>query len=1036
MNKVIALISLCLLSVTSFTQQYYFNNYSVKEGLLQSNVTCGIQSENGYLWLGTEGGLSKYDGVNFKNFTKEDGLAESNITAIFEDANGLIWIGHQNGGITHINPNNGKLSIFSDTSIVKTISSISQDLKGNIWIATLGAGAFRFKDAGNNIHSSVYSKFLGKEGLGDYIFQIYNDKEGKIWFVSDVGIKSLTKGSNDFEFEKIKGLPSYQVTSICKDIDRNLWIGTYQGGVFKYNETTKNIKRFTTGDDLASNWISSIIQSKDKSMWIGTWGGGISQIQNSDIKTFKYHNGLQDEKIRFLLEDRESNIIIGTNEHGFSIYSGERFEIFNEETGLINNQIWSIEKVNKEIFIGHNNGVDVLENKETYSVPNFKYPVRALCSQGNNLWIGTWGNGVFKMNIKSKNISAASKLNSSISANVNNISADKNGDLWVSTIKGITKYNVNTKQITSFPGIIGKVQLDVTRSFPYHENKLLLGTRKNGLVFFDGYKFIRILENEIYTSPSSSVYDEVNNVFYVGTEGGGVLILKDNKIINKIQSKNGLVSNYILGVELDIKNNRLWISSNKGLSSYNLKTSDIRNYSDFDGYGPIEGKLNSVKNTGTELLVGTVGGMVKLNYSKDLINTTPPVINISKIRLNNEDTLLANNVELSYKYNSLKFYFDAICLTNSSEIKYKVTLKGWDDWHEIEIPQVNYSNLPEGEYTLLIRASNNDDVWNEEPLSFTFLINPPFWRTWWFYCLCGIILVLLIAAFIKIRERQLKQEKEVLALKVEERTAEVVEKSKELEHALGHIQASIIYAQRIQQAILPTDTSIKKYFPESFVFFKPRDVVSGDFYWLEKSGDEILFSAIDCTGHGVPGAFVSMVGHNLLNQSVRKHGLTKPSDILDDLHNEVKNTLQSNNDASVKDGMDLALCSFNPKTMKLQYAGAHNQLYLIRNGELVEYKASRFAIGFKGRHEGKPFDNNMIDIIKGDVIYIFTDGFIDQFGGEQGKKYMSKRFKRYLLEACNTPFNTQKEDIDSELNTWMKDGYKQIDDILVWGIKF
>ena len=1026
-----------LIAFISKGQQHYFKNYSVKEGLLQSNVTCGIQSQKGYLWLGTEGGLSKFDGIAFENFGKSDGLAESKITAIYQDGKERIWVGHQNGGITLIYPSNKKVVVFSDTLIKNTISSIVEDEKGNIWLATLGSGAYKFHPDSNTSSLMKYKKYLGKEGLGDYIFQIYTDRDNKIWFVTDVGLKSTIQESNNFKFEKIEGLPSYQITSITKDIDRNLWIGTYQGGLFKYNETTKNLARYTTQNNLASNWISTIIQASDKTIWVGTWGGGLSKIAQEEIKTYTSKNGIPDQKIRFLLEDRENNIIIGTNEHGCAIFGGEKFEIFNTKTGLSDNQVWAIEKIGGKLIIGHNKGIDIIEKEQIEHIQGFDYSVRTLKTFENKVWIGTWGKGVYTLNIDNKSIKEEKAINEAIDRNVNNISIDEIGTVWISTIKGLSSYNPSTLELRSYPGIIGKVELDIAKTLPIADNQLILSTRKNGLILCSEDKeFSKIAQNDIFASPSSSVYSYDKNTLYVGTEGGGVYVLKENKIVSKINSKSGLQSDFIFSLELDEENNILWIATNKGLSSYDLNTKEIQNFTELDGFTPIEGKLNAIKYDQKTIYIGTVGGLVRLKYVNNKINKVPPIINISTIEVNKLDTLLKNEVELSYKYNSLTFHFDAICLTNSANIKYQVKLDGWDEWHQLDNPSANYSNLPEGNYTFLIKATNNNGIWNEKPLSFSFTIHPPFWRTWWFYLICSISIIILITLFIKLREKKLQQEKRALALKVKERTAEVVQKSKELEGALEHIQSSIVYAQRIQQAILPTDKWIKEELPNSFVLFKPRDVVSGDFYWMERSGDELLFSAIDCTGHGVPGAFVSMVGHNLLNQSVRKHGLTKPSEILDDLHREVQKTLQSNDDSSVKDGMDLALCSYNRKKNTLQYAGAHNQMYLIREGELIEYKANRFAIGYKGRDEGKLFTNHEIEIQQGDVVYIFSDGFVDQFGGDQGRKYMSKRFKRYLLEIHLEDSNDQKEKLDVELKDWISDKYKQIDDVLVWGIRF
>lgn len=1030
MRRILLVFVWLFICSNSFSQEYFFKNYGVKEGLLQSNVLCALQDSKGYLWLGTEGGLSRFDGIEFQNFTKEDGLAESNATAIFQDRAGTIWLGHQNGGISCIK--DGNFHIFADSTFTKTVSGIVQAADAKIWMSSMGEGVIVFHPDSNRNTLTTYHQYQGKEGLGDYVFSMQEDKSSTMWFVTDIGLKTKNEAKATFDFQRIEGMPSFQITSILHDKDRNLWIGTYQGGLYRYNPSSKKLVGFRTSDGLASNWISTLFQDSKKNVWVGTWGGGISKIAGgSNFVNYTQQNGLEDEKIRTILEDREGNIVIGSNEHGFALYSGDRFKVYNN---LTNNQVWSVIHLNGRIYIGHNSGIDVLEKGNKTAIASFSIPVRSMSAdKSGNIWVGTWGHGVYKLNTVTQKIQPQDKINDGIDPNVNSISIGNDGHIWISTIKGVSKANPTTLEIQSFPGIIGKVQIDVA-TVHHTKDMILLGTRKNGLIAHQNDTFKRILETEISSAPTSIT--SYNETIFVGTEGSGVYVIRNGEMEEKITRKEGLLSNFVLAISFDNEKGNLWMVTNKGICSYNLSTKEMRNFDENDGFTPIEGKLNSICRSGNTLYIGSVSGLVEYNSEADQRNTITPLINLTRMKLNLKDTLLADGVQLPYNNNSLRFDFSSICLTNPDKIKHQVRLEGWDEWHFVDNSVINYSNLPEGEYTLMIKSANNDGVWNKEPFTFSFTIHPPFWRTWWFYLICIIVVIIGFFAFVKWREKKLQQEKKILADKVEERTAEVVEKSKQLGEAYEHITSSIVYAERIQRAILPSDKAIQDYFPESYVFFQPRDIVSGDFYWLEKSGDEILFSAIDCTGHGVPGAFVSMVGHNLLNQSVRKHGLTKPSDILDDLDREVKRTLQTNDESSVKDGMDLALCSFNKKKMLLQYAGAHNNMYHIRKGELTEYKANRFAIGYKGRDEGKSFDNVEISVEEGDVIYIFSDGFVDQFGGELGRKYMSKRFKQYLIDNYNNNFTQQKNDLSKEIKNWMSNKYKQIDDILVWGIRF
>ncbi|MBA3970946.1 MAG: tetratricopeptide repeat protein, partial [Bacteroidetes bacterium] len=249
------------------------------------------------------------------------------------------------------------------------------------------------------------------------------------------------------------------------------------------------------------------------------------------------------------------------------------------------------------------------------------------------------------------------------------------------------------------------------------------------------------------------------------------------------------------------------------------------------------------------------------------------------------------------------------------------------------------------------------------------------------------------------------------------------------------ITDSIKYAKRLQEAILPTDNFIHSLLPDSFVFYKPKDIVSGDFYWFEKYQDSVLFAAVDCTGHGVPGAFMSIVGYNLLNQAVNESGISQPDLILNAVNKNITKTLrQSEEDSVVKDGMDIGLCSINKERTKLEYAGAYNSLWMVRNKALIEYKADKHPIGLFVEENLRQFTNNKIDLIKGDVIYIYTDGFVDQFGGEKGKKFKYKQLQQLLLQISDKPMEEQKAILDSTIEKW-KGNLEQVDDILIIGVR-
>ena len=292
----------------------------------------------------------------------------------------------------------------------------------------------------------------------------------------------------------------------------------------------------------------------------------------------------------------------------------------------------------------------------------------------------------------------------------------------------------------------------------------------------------------------------------------------------------------------------------------------------------------------------------------------------------------------------------------------------------------------------------------------------------------GLVIVLFFAiGFIVLAVR---------SYRIKKRDAETIMKQKIMvEQAHQEIKDSIVYAKRIQSAILPPAKLVKEYLKESFILYKPKDVVAGDFYWMEHREGKVLFAAADCTGHGVPGAMVSVVCNNALNRSVREHGLTNPGEILNKTREIVIQEFEKS-DEEVKDGMDIALCALFPSREGvggvLQYAGANNPLWMIRNGELIETKANKQPIGQFDNPE--PYTTHTFELEQGDSIYIFSDGYVDQFGGEKGKKFKATAFRSLLLSIQDKSMEEQKTIINESFETW-KGHLEQIDDVCVIGVK-
>lgn len=290
------------------------------------------------------------------------------------------------------------------------------------------------------------------------------------------------------------------------------------------------------------------------------------------------------------------------------------------------------------------------------------------------------------------------------------------------------------------------------------------------------------------------------------------------------------------------------------------------------------------------------------------------------------------------------------------------------------------------------------------------------------------------AALIRMRD-SLKAYSEDMEDQVATRTRELLEKSAKLELAYSEIRDSIHYAKHIQEAILPAKELIHKTFQQSFIYYKPKDIVSGDFYWFARSGNEVVVAVVDCTGHGVPGALMTVMGSSLLNQIVNIMGVTRPSEILTLLDSKVIESLSQQGNTQSNDGMDLALFCLNLETRDMLYAGAKRSLYLFRNGELKEFRGDKYPIGSTQYGDLKVFRDQKLKIEDGDLVYLFSDGYQDQFGGVAGKKFMLKRFRDMLRDIHLMKMNDQLLVLERENATWTGNS-EQTDDILVLGIRF
>ena len=1039
------IIFLCALSMSLnsiYSQNYYFDSYGVAEGLSQSTVYDIMQDENDYLWLGTRAGVSRFNGKEFENYSLENGMAENGVRTVYKDSNNITWFGHSGGGVSYYDGR--EFHVFSNPQefFSSDITSILADKEGNIWISSELSGVVKITKRGNILKESVYEHYIG-DRLSDRVFGAFVSRKGVVYFITDAFIKYYKPADNSFINLNLDGMPTFfLITCMYEDSKNNLWFGTYHGGLYKYEETIDSFKIYDIRDGLASNWITTISEDHLGNCWVGTWGSGITVISEKGLKTFNSENGLNDLKIRKIIEDKEGNMLIGTHEHGLSIFKGEQIVSFSTDDGLLNPQVWSvIQDFTGKYWFGTNEGISIYdptlpEGNQFHDFFKLKGNRIRMIKEDNHkrVWISTDAEGIFTFNGNNNSFTYEQKLNSYLpKLVVTALETDKNGIVWAGTLDGLVSYDYDNGSINYFTQSSGLAGNDITALFSDNKNRLWIGTRGAGLTLYTDSTFSNPSLGETFTV--TCMTQDKNGQLWVGTEAQGVLVIdpETKSIIKTYKESDGLLANLINLLNSDLNNN-IYIGTNKGLNVYFSEKDKLLSYTEKNGFMGIETKANSsFRDSKGKLWFGTVAGVNRFDPAITRKINENPLTHIIGLKVNLKELDIKSGLKLNHTENDIVIDYISICLTNPNAVKYKIKLEGADnDWRVTTQTSVTYPALSPKKYAFHLLAQNSEGVWNSEPIVFNFQINPPFYKTWWFILICVFAGATAIALYISVRESNLVREKQILEEKVIERTAEVVAQKEELAQKNKDITDSIRYAKRIQFAILPPVLP----FPDTFILFKPKDIVSGDFYWLDVIGDLEFLAAVDCTGHGVPGAFMSIIGYNSLNKIVKEHQIYKPSDILDRLNYEVITSLQRQDAAggAIQDGMDLSLTCYNKKTGILQFAGAFNPLWLVRNGDLEEIKADRFPIG-RSKDVDKKFTTVEIEVKKGDVFYFFSDGYADQFGGDSGKKFKSKPMKELVLALQDLPMERQKEVLEGTLEAWRGD-IEQVDDILVIGRKF
>lgn len=788
---------LFLLSIPVYAQQLALKTYTVEDGLIQSSVYSIIQDKNGYMWFGTEGGVSKFNGSKFINYTPEKGLAQNHVRVILEDRSGAIWFGTEDGGISRLTKTGFKNYSKKDGVCDNKILSAYEDENGDIWFGT---------DNGLSIyHKGKFSTLAIKDGLhSNTIRTIYRDRKGSIWFSSGIaggGISNKTKDRFRY-FTEDHGLLSNVVVCIAEDRDGNIWFGT-DSGVSVFDG--KSFSNYTSANGLTNEAVISLFYDKSGTMWIGTYDG-LYKYEDGKFEKYSTNNGLSSKIILSIAQDNRGDIWIGTSNGGVSRLPAERFISYTIKDGLPAEAVYAInEDKYGSIWIGTDGGgITKLTDKKlnTTSLKNISdLHVSSILFQNNGVgWIGTQ-NGLNKIT-QNKNIKVLSKEEGLSDIWINSVSDDRTGNIWIGTDNGLSRYS--SERIISYTKKDGLADSVIYTVIEDKNGWIWIGTA-NGLSCIKANKIINyttedgLVDNRVY-----SIYEDSKGYLWFGTEKGASRF--DGTAFRSFLPNN--ITNYIIDDGI-----YLYIGTNNGLNVIELNKVSNDSILEFKVFTAKEGLASSestqrgvFKDSKGNIWFGSVKGITKYNPKYRASLVASPTI-LTDLIVNDKQISMDSKIELSYSENYLKFEFNAISFAFAEKLLYRYSLDGIDNhWNESREPVASYPYLPPGKYTFRVKAKNGDGVWSETPATISFIITPPFWATWWFRTILTFVVISSIYMIYVIKTQQVKKRNIELAKMVRERTHELeLEKNKSDELLHNILPASLVDELKLNGVVQPRE---------------------------------------------------------------------------------------------------------------------------------------------------------------------------------------------------------------------------------------
>lgn len=717
-------------------QMLPFQTYSIEKGLSESVVNDLVQDSEGYLWIGTSYGLNRFDGIQFKNYYTEDGLLDNRISALYKDHDNQLWIGTAAG-----------VNVMQDDSVItlpeleplssSSVLSIYQDHFNEYWFATDGQGVWHLDG------DKKLTQYREINGLGDdRVRDILEDEEGVLWFATGGGLTKLEDGNfrtfttrhglpdnrlrdlsltedgqlwiasseglctiegEEFScYTEEDGLINNRIQSISAAGNRGLWLGTEEGASFFDGESFTN---YSVQEGLANNFIHTTLYDREGNIWFGTLGGGISLFLGNHFRSYTVEEGLPNNVVTSIAQDQAGNHWVATYGGGLSRLNSTGFTTFTANDGLVDSKIYTLKSAeNGRLYIGTRWGLSIYENGRFSNFNETDLPyhqIRALhrASQTGNWWLGTLGEGILKYD--GTGFQQKTEEDSLANNTVMAIEETSDGSLWFATYGGVSR-----------------LQEGIFTNYSIRD-----GLPNNGV--------LDILK------------DKEGNLWFATF--GGIAKFKDGRF-ETITSADGLPDEVCYFIEQDDRG-IFWIGTNKGLVRFDYQTfnqaSESEEVRSFKLITQAQGLAAnemypgaSFKDQEGNLWFGSVGGLIRFDPSKEVLDEVAPIVHIENISVAGDNIPLSSDFGISSGDHNLVFSYIGINFTAPEQVQYKYRLKNsGEGWQTTPQRQVRYSALIPGEYTFEVMAQNNADHWSTESAQISFTVLAPFWLQWWFIAL-------------------------------------------------------------------------------------------------------------------------------------------------------------------------------------------------------------------------------------------------------------------------------------------------------------